>query len=69
MATQNDIEVPSVRIGAQPEQPASPGADRAAASRRGASGEGAGSAMARLISQEQARSVPGAPEDGATGSP
>lgn len=34
----------------------------------GSSGEGASSAMARLISQEQARIVPGNPEDAPTGS-
>lgn len=35
----------------------------------GSSGEGAGSAMARLIIQEQARIVPGAPADAPNGSP
>jgi hypothetical protein len=34
----------------------------------GSTGEGSGSAMARLISQEQARVVPGCAEDAPTGS-
>jgi hypothetical protein len=34
----------------------------------GSTGEGSGSAMARLISQEQARMPPAAPEDAPTGS-
>jgi hypothetical protein len=34
----------------------------------GSTGEGAGSAMARLISQQQSRIVPGAPEDAPNGS-
>jgi hypothetical protein len=34
----------------------------------GSTGEGSGSALARLISQQEARIVPGAPEDGPTGS-
>jgi hypothetical protein len=34
----------------------------------GSTGEGARSAMARLISQEQSRIVPGAPEDAPNGS-
>ena len=41
-----------------------PGADEQP---HGSTGEGAGSAMAKLICQEQARIVPGAPEDPPTG--
>ena len=40
-----------------------------ASATHGSTGEGAGSAMARLISQEQARIVPGAPEDGSNALP
>jgi hypothetical protein len=58
--------------GTQSQQEGSdPKQDSAAAagvSGHGKTGEGSGSALAQLISQEQARVVPGAPEDGPTGS-
>ncbi len=66
MATQNEEAQPmstgtqSQQESAQANQPA----DRDPSLSSGASGEGSGSAMARLISQEQARIKPGAAEDG-----
>ncbi len=54
MAPQTDKEMPHEH-GLSSQRPA--------ISSHGSSGEGAGSAMARLISQEQARIVAGAPED------
>jgi hypothetical protein len=49
---------------AQPDESSPPGQRP----NHGTTGEGAGSAMARLISQEQARIVPGKADDAATGS-
>lgn len=69
MATQND-EAQPMSTGAQSQQqPAvqDQPAERDNTVSNGSSGEGAGSAMARLISQEQARIKPGAPEGGPHG--
>ena len=61
----------SQQRGTQSKQPA-PGSEEQAvpkdAADHGATGEGSGSAMARLISQEQSRVVPGSAEDAADGS-
>jgi hypothetical protein len=67
MATQSetDPELPT-SDGAQTQQdsPVDSNVQSAGASvpSHGSTGEGAGSAMARLISQEQARVLPGAPD-------
>ena len=56
--------------GAQPQQDPAGGIEhsgRDGQADHGSTGEGASSAMARLISQQQARSVAGAPEDPPTG--
>jgi hypothetical protein len=66
-----DDEQQTVSQGAQSPQEQNTGAEPSNGDQppaHGSTGEGAGSAMARLISQEQARIVPGAPDDAPNGS-
>ena len=69
MATTSDDDQ-QMRGGAQLKQEATHGNERSARDElasKGATGEGSGSALARMISQEQARIIPGAPNDAPTG--
>jgi hypothetical protein len=67
MATQSETDPEQPTEDGVPSQLDSPCDSQAqsaggSAPRHGSTGEGAGSAMARLISQEQARVLPGAPD-------
>jgi hypothetical protein len=70
MATHlEDDDQPMSSTGTQSQQePAEEQSARADTPHHGSTGEGSGSAMARLISQEQSRVVPGAPDDAPNGS-
>lgn len=71
MATQNDEQRPKSTGLQSHQEPTSStqSSDRDDTASHGLSGEGSSSAMARLISQENSRIVPGAPEDAPNGPP
>lgn len=68
MATDSNQTQP-IDSGAHSPPEANQAQQDASTAAHGSTGEGAGSAMAHLISQEQARIVPGAPDDRPNGPP
>jgi hypothetical protein len=69
MATHSEHDQAPVDNGVPPHEASSEGGETSNQTpSHGSSGEGSSSAMAKLISQEQARIVPGTPDDEPTGS-